>query len=247
MTREGRISTPGGSSRIRRDISVATGVLVAALLAAGCGSGEKGDSAQVPPALATIETTAEDAFDMALAGDSAAIQQKVTDLTSAWDQYRARATADGVSDSAVSSLDGSIQAFVALAAGAPAAVELARAANAVSEMLPQFYDLYQPAVPSQVLSLDYLGREMELDAIEGDFDRAIADLQRIDEAWQGFRDQVVAAGGANEAAAFDQSITAEGTAIESRDGVSLEAAAVQQLDLVDAIEQIFAASADPSD
>jgi len=235
-------TSPHMSSWSRSLLITVAGIVVA--LAVGCSENEPN---QVPLDLSDIESKAEDAFDLALTGDVAAVRTHAVELSTRWDAYRAQATSDGVPSSAMSALDTAITQLTSVASGSPSVQELAQAANAVSEPMPAFYDIYDPAVPSQVLALDYLGREVRLDAMAGDFARADMDVNEIDSLWQGLRAQVAAAGGGSEASSFDASIATERSAIESSDAQELDNAAIDQLELVDRVETVFANSGDQPD
>jgi hypothetical protein len=233
-----------GLPRLSQSLMLAVAVTLAAN--AGCSSEEE-PAAQIPAGLESLESTAEDAFDLALAGDVAAVRQRAEDLSIGWASYRGQATSDGVSASAISALDGAITAVKDIAAGTPSNTDLARAVNAVSQPMPTFYEVYDPVIPSVVLALDYLGREVMLDALVLDFTRAAADVDQIDATWSALRAEVVSVGGSTEVTAFDDSISSERTAVGSSDGPGLEAAAVAQLELVDGVEKVFADAGDEAD
>ncbi|MEZ4224737.1 MAG: hypothetical protein R3B13_27545 [Polyangiaceae bacterium] len=222
---------------------IASGIVFA--LAVSCSADEPPD--QVPAGLAAIESTAEDAFDLALAGDVTTVRMRADELSAKWNSYRSKAESDGVPSSAISSLDATISQLTSVASGSPSPQELARAANAVSEPMPTFYEVYHPVVPSQVLALDYEGREVRLDALESDFARAGTDVDKIDSLWQGLRARVVSAGGSAEATSFEASIASERSAIDGSDGVALDTAAVDQLEIVDKVETVFAQAGDAPD
>lgn len=218
-------------------------VCLGAVLVVGCAS----EGSTVPRALSELESTAEDAFDLAIGGDVAGVQARAAALAAAWDGYRSRAARDGVPAAAMAALDAAVAGLGAVAATETSGPALARAANAVSEPMPAFFEVYDPPVPSGVLALDYLGREVWLDALGGDFAAAGADVDRVESQWAALRAGVVAAGGEAEAAAYDGSVTAERGAIAGADAAALESAAVDQLELVDGIESVFASVADAPD
>ena len=221
--------------------------VVVSCLVMGCSSEEK-TADPIPADLAMIESATEAAFDKALAGDVPAVQEQARQLSEAWTRYQPQASRDGVPASALQQLDAAVQGFVTAAANrSVSAIDAARAANAISAPLDEIYAVYKPPIPTQLLKLDYLGREVVLDAKQGDFRRASGDVDRLDSTWQSLRANVVSSGGGGTAGQMDASIAAQRTAIAGNNATNLEAAARQELEVVDSIEQIFAKSADTAD
>ena len=117
----------------------------------------------------------------------------------------------------VQAVDGAIAALIAIVpTGSPA--QLARSANAISAPMDELFALYDPAIPTAVLALDYLGREILLDGMDGDFARASSDLSSVSLAWRGLDAAVRARGGAPEAADFDDAIAAMTADARAGDG-----------------------------
>ncbi len=219
-------------------------LLLPLLLACGTDPAPTGDdgSRQIPADLETVESAAEDAYDKALLDDAAAVAADATTMASAWDAFRQQALDDGASQEIVDAMDAAIASLSAdPATSGPA---LAREANAVSAPMDALYALYEPVVPAAVLRLDYLGREVALDGLDGDLERATADVGRVEAVWNDLRDAVVEAGGDAEAADFDASIAAERAAIASGHGAEVTIEANVQLELVDVLEDVLAAAAD---
>jgi len=198
-----------------------------------------------PRALVLLESRAEDAFDLALAEDVEGVLGLAEQLSGTWDGYRDRARSDGVEAEAVSALDAAIDHLVQDLEGAPSTLELARSVNAVSAPMASFYSAYQPEVPAEVLTLDYVGRELRLDAMAHDYARARTDVEAMTASWRTLRPRVVRAGGVTEAAAFDRSIDAEQRAIASERGPVLDEEARAQLELVDDLERVFGDTDEP--
>lgn len=208
---------------------------------AGCG-GEGGESNDpIPKDLAALETAAETAFDQALLANATAVQEQARLISEALTRYQQQASKDGVPASALQRLTAAVQGLVAAAANhALSAIDLARTANAVSAPMEEIYTVYNPPAPPRLLTLDYLGREVILDAKDANFVRALADVNSLDTNWQSLRAKVAStAGGASAAAQFDAAITALRAALAASNAATLEAAARQVLDIVDTIEALF--------
>jgi hypothetical protein len=112
--------------------------------------------------------------------------------------------------------------------------------------MSELYALYFPAVPVAVLDLDYLGREVLLDALASDIAGAARHMDQIESSWNVLKPRVVQAGGTAESSDFDATITSARAAIAVSSPTDLEASARTELDVVDAIEAVFA-SADAPD
>ena len=221
-------------------------VLVLALLslaASGCGGdgeGAEAAAATLPAALQGVESKAEDAFDHALAADFEAVRADAAAVAQGWNAYRAQAEADGAAAADLAAMDVAVSAFQSAAADATDAVVLARAANAVSAPMDELFALYDPPTPPVVLALDYLGREVVLDARQADFAGAGVHIDALAAGFAGIRAALVAGGGAQQAADYDASVAALGAAVTAADGTRLEAEARAGLELVDAMEGVCA-------
>lgn len=221
-------------------------LFVAGILSAlsfACSSDPKEEG--VPEELDTVEGTAEDAYDQALAGHPDLVAKDAQTLDTTWKAFRPTAIEDGVSEADAVALDQAIAGLLAATAAGTVGPELARAANAVSEPMSDLYTPFEPAVPAPVLRLDYLGRELELDGLESDLAGAQGHVDALDATWKALRASVVSAGGTKQAADYDASVTSERDAITASDAAALSAAAHTQLDLVDAIEQVYATADAP--
>jgi hypothetical protein len=194
---------------------------------------------QVPDDLLHIEEVAEDAYDQALVAAYAKVSSDADEIAASWQAYRARAEADGA---AAADLDAMDQAVDQLGPAAAAAVDpptVGRAANAVSAGMDELFALYDPQVPADVLALDYLGREVVLDAMQQDFGRAGTDTDAIDARWADVKQQVLDAGGSMQASDYEASIATVRSAIAATDEAQVIADANAELELVDALERVF--------
>jgi hypothetical protein len=196
-------------------------------------------SGAIPIALANIEGTAEDAYDMALANKPSAVAADAAELDADWKSYRSQAEADGATAATLSAVDDAIAALGAHS-GADTPESLARLANAVSAPMPILYALYKPAVPTELLELDYRGRELELDGKAANLDTATTDLAKLRATWTSLKPAVLSAGGTTQAADYGATIEAMDSDIAAANGTKLAMDAVVGLELVDAMESLFA-------
>jgi hypothetical protein len=116
-------------------------------------------------------------------------------------------------------------------------VQVALAANAVSQIMPGLYARFADPVPPAVLALDYLDREAQLRSLAGQ--RNVGSLvAKLASTWAGLRPKVVAKGGGKDAAAFDKHVAAM-KRLATNGGKQLRAEAVNGLNLVDELETVF--------
>ncbi len=194
----------------------------------------------IPAALSAVEGAAEDGYDKGLAGDFAAAMAAATTVHDQWTTYRPQATRDGAQAAWLNGMDGAVAGFKTAASAGTDKVAVARAANAISAWMDKFYGLYSNPVPAEVIRLDYLGREVVLDAMSNDFVAATQHDTQIATAWRQVRPKVVAAGGTQEATDTDAVKVALGTASQAKDGPTTIAKANVLLELVDSLERVFA-------
>ena len=180
------------------------------------------ETARVPPSIEAIGHHGENAYDMVKAGDWAAARASTDSLHLVVDSIPGSATIT------VRELDLAI-------ANRDRAAAL-RASNRLTELGALLSEPYHPAVPVGVMLLDHQGRELEIGAAAGDdgsLRRTAATLRRT---WATVRPQVVARGGANEAARFDTLVSRVESATTPAQYASL---ATPVLDAVDSLELVF--------
>ncbi len=105
--------------------------------------------------------------------------------------------------------------------------------------MPDLFALYSPTTPTDVLALDYLGREVVLDAMDANSAAAVADVQTIALTWKALRPAVENAGGDQEAADFAASVTRLQDLASGSDMAALIEQANVNLELVDVLEGVF--------
>lgn len=204
----------------------------------GCGGGQTSPGT-VPAPLADIEGTAEDAYDKALVSDFAAVAAGAASIDGAWRSFRAEAGSAGAAAEVVSQMDEAVSGLVSASATPTDAAVLARAANAISAPMDELFALYETAVPPAVLALDYLGREVVLDARQGTLADATRHIDAIEDTYGTVRPGLLAGGGERPAAEYEASIDAMRADVSTEDAAALETDANVGLELVDAMEGVF--------
>jgi hypothetical protein len=220
-------------------------LLIAALAVSACGQGTQADGevAQdaaarrgIPQAVLDFEALAEDTYDKALSGDAGGVKAAAASMQSRWKKLRKTVLRAGLKDASARSLDKSVARLASLSASPAGNLQLARAANAVTDAMDDIFALYHPKAPPELMTLDFLGRELELDARTPDLHAGATHRQELQSEWAGVRPKVIKAGGEKEATGVDDALAAAGRAIAQGDEAELEKQAQAELELVDAIE-----------
>lgn len=193
----------------------------------------------VPAVLTEVESSAEDIVDLAVAGDRRSLVAEAERLRAETGGRRLAALAgSGIRPATVARLRQQARRLAGVARTG-SFVDVALAANAVSQLMPAAYGRFQDPVPAAILTLDYLDREARFRAVaaqEKQVARAVTGLER---AWAGVRPKVVEAGGKSEAAAYDRHV-ATMKRLPPGAAEQVRAEAVRGLELVDRLEQVFA-------
>jgi hypothetical protein len=116
------------------------------------------------------------------------------------------------------------------------ALDVSLAANDLSRMMPSLYAHYTDPVPTAVLKLDYLEREIQLQSQAAQPAREQAALVSLRATWAKVRPWLVQAGGAKVATAYDAHVRALGRAGQP---AALQQEAVNGLGIVDQMEGVF--------
>lgn len=200
-----------------------------------------GPAGHPPRSLDRLESRAEDAYDAALAGHTRRFDREIARARKAWAAYRPRAVKDGASDDVVAAVDTALSALAHVTPTKGRRVTAARAANAVSAQMAPLFALYHPRVPAPVMTLDYLGRELALDARMRDLKGAGAHLSRLQTAWTALRPKVTGRGakGRRAALAYDRDLRLMAKALTAGHAPALRTAAERSLEDVDRIERAF--------
>ncbi len=222
--------------RTPRPIPSPRPLAAAALVALLAGVPAVAHAAAIPRRLDRIESLAEDAYDAALAGKQAAVRNKAEALARLWAAYRPHALAPAPVLEATAD---AVARLTHAATQGASRLALARAANAVSAHIADLYAPYHPAIPAPVETLDYLGREVALDAMAHDLAGASAHLKTLRATWAPLRVRVVARHGKGTAKAFDRALEAMSAALTAKDPGRLLRAANHTLEVVDRVERVF--------
>lgn len=195
----------------------------------------------IPRALNTLESSAEDTYDLALSGAFAKVTRNADSIRATWARYRSQATRDGIPKNIVAAMDSSVVNLVREASQAKQGenLKLARVANAVSADMDQFYSAYHPNTPPGIMKLDFLGRELVLDGMAREFSLAKSHLADVSRTWTPLRQLINLAGGTKEAKVYDQELQALQLDLAKQDGPAVVKDANVSLEDLDAMEKLY--------
>ena len=183
---------------------------------------------QVPAALNDAGELGENIYDAAKMGDWKTADAKLRKLVQA-----ARAIpSDG---NASANLEGSLEKLEKSIPAKEKATTLIEA-NRITLEVANLTAKFDPAVPVEVVKLDYYGRELEIWAIAKNTPKLQEIARSIRQNWILVKPKIEAKGGANVAAAFDRLVVRIESAKAPNDYADL---AAPILDEVDNLEKVF--------
>jgi hypothetical protein len=188
----------------------------------------------VPGKLAATESGAEDIIASALSGDRGAVVAGASSLGKA----AASLSRSGLSGAEAAELRRRATRLQRLAAGA-SFVDVELAANSVSKLMPSLYARFETRLQAGILELDYLDREAEFRSLKRQPGAVAAAVEDLSGTWSRLRPGVVAAGGREEASAY-QAHVATMERLSPAATRKLEAEAERGLELVDQLERVVA-------
>jgi hypothetical protein len=239
---------------MRKPFVIFWSILLLALLALSCGGSsdegseepeeaeeaeeaEEGSAGGVPQPVLSIEGDAEDAIDMVFAGKWDRVAADAESISTDWTEFAASSEGSGVTDEQRREMD---EATADLSAAAQAEDELAarQAANDVSKVIVDVFDLFDFKIPSDVGRLDWLERQVIIDADRDDWEAIAVDIDQTRETFDRVKPDVVAEGGEEEARDFEASIVKQGELAAAHDRAIVDEANIA-LELVDALESVY--------
>jgi len=192
----------------------------------------------VPSSLGDTESAAEDIVDHVFAHDRGSTVATATTLRKLAHGPAAAALAGaGVPTATIAELGRRADHVERLSHSAPF-IDVALAANAVSQLMASLYSHFQDPVPAGILTLDYLDREAQFRSIAREPDSVAAAVAALERTWKPLRPAVVRAGGTSEAAAYAGHVAAMKRLVSAKP-TKLQAEAVRGLELVDDMENVF--------
>lgn len=183
----------------------------------------------VPASVDAVGHHSENAYDMAKTGAWTAARASVDSLSTAVNALPAAGDPTEKVREALQRLDQAVARQDQRAS--------AVAANQLTALGAQLVSAYNPRVPSDVVLLDYYGRELEIWAGAGDLSQLQLTRDALQRTWANVRPLVEQRGGNAESSRFQQLVQKIQTA---RTVAEFGALATPILDEVDSLEAVFA-------
>ena len=191
----------------------------------------------VPEPLNTLEAQAEDIIDSVPGGDWRKVTADVAAIDKAWQAYQSQAKNDHIPQPFQDALTAALDHLQKTSA-AKDAPGTHQAANDVSAAVVDLFTVYHPALPTDLGWLDVLERQVVLD-VRGDDGAAADSLAKINAVWVRLKSVILAHNGSDVATRFENSLMAQQQALSSKQAAALTAEAMNGLELVDALEELF--------
>jgi len=183
--------------------SIVLGVAMVMLLPVLLGDCTKERNSGPPMPLVDLHEKAKVAFDESSQGDRGAVSSTLNEISSIWTSFRPAAVDAGASARDIEDVDRSIEESVAALSDSVIAEELGRAANNINGSLIDLFPLYGQRIPTELLALQFLGREALLDLRQFDFGGVTVDIDTMATVWTSGRDALHDLGKAAEADRID--------------------------------------------
>lgn len=234
--------------------------LLLALLIGGCGGSTGGNNGNnnpppdlapagkpaAPTTLRSVESNAEGISDAAKVADWTKAQGILTEAQSTWAMLKDPVKAAGGTAASLQVIDdlfGKLTTDVAQRSQRAAETD----ANGISLAIPDLFDLFTYAVPSDVLRGDGVFRQLQIEGEYSDWAKAATDMDAVQQTWTKFRPATVTTapnrgdipGSATVVTDLDNTIKNCRAALANRDATATQKAAQDGLDFVDVVEQVF--------
>ena len=191
----------------------------------------------VPQTVLDIEGDAEDAIDQVFGGRWDRVGTGAGSLEENWNDFLASPEASGVTAEQKSAMDKAI-ADLSAAAQSQDALAARQAANDVSKVIVDIFDLFEHQVPSDIGRLDWQERQVLIDVDRGDWAAVAAGLALMRQTFNRAKPGVIAAGGEREVADFEASLNQQDQLAAAQDSAIVDEGNVA-LELVDDLERVY--------
>jgi hypothetical protein len=154
-----------------------------------------------------------------------------------WAEFVDSSEAGGVTDGQREAMDKAI-ADLGRAAYSEDGIGARQAANDVSKVIVDVFDLFEHMVPTDVGRLDWMERQVIIDADRDDWTAVQSDLTQTRYTFSRIKSDVSASGGEKEAADFEASLAKQARLASAEDTAIVDEANLA-LELVDALERVY--------
>lgn len=191
----------------------------------------------VPSALDQLESGAEDIIDLINNKDWARAQSTVDAMEQSLADLQPSFQAANVPQSLVNEIRTRLT-MLETQVKAQNAYEAKVQANAITRVIPDIFDHYRVAVPTDLGRLDYLGRELLLNVEKGDWTAARNTAAEVQRVWSRLKPMLNATA-QKSAADFESTVNALSSDARNMDRTATTRDANALLDKVDVLEQAY--------
>ncbi len=200
----------------------------------------------VPTNLRSFESNAEGVSDACKVSDFAKAQAILDQAKSNWSTIKPLALAAGTPQTVIDKVEATLPIITTDVSGSKKR-ECETDANVLTLIIPDVFDHFTYAVPSDALRGDGVFRQLQIDSEYSDFTTADADLAAANAVWMRLRPGTVTQapkradipGSSTVVADTDATLVQCKTAITNKDVATLITASQAGLDEIDTIETIF--------
>lgn len=207
-----------------------------------------GDAAArpAPTDLSSFESNAEGIGVAAMAKDFTKAKAILDSANGTWATLRAVLVKDGAKGDALARVDDAL-AKLKVDLAAPLAKDAEYHANQISLIVPDFFDLYTFAVPSEALRLDAWFRELQIDGEYADLTKGASSLAAAKASWAKLKPTTAPKaaprsdlpGATTVVADLDKVLADLDAAFAAKTAPTVVTLAQTGLDLVDVVEAVF--------
>lgn len=191
-----------------------------------------------PPAqLNSIESNAEDIMDDITGDDWAAAQNRVSTIKSDYANLKPIMESSKISTKTIDGLNAAIN-NLETAVSAKKSYDSRVQANQISKYVPDISDSYATTIPTDIGRLDYLGRELALNAENSDWSSASSNYETTNKLWKNVSSKL-SSNYKNDIDIFQNNMISLKDAIDKKDTVLTTTQANAFLENVDVLEVDF--------
>lgn len=184
-----------------------------------------------------IETNAEDIIDDITKKDWVKAEAKVKILKNSIDELKPILRAKLVASILINNVVNAIATLEKEVANKNV-YEAKVQANFITGNVSDLLDYFKPAMPTDLVRLDFLGRELTFNAEKNDWRYANANLERADEIWENLKTKL-SSEFSKDITEFNQILDSLEQSIQKKDSAQTIKNANDMLDKVDALEEDF--------
>ena len=200
-------------------------------------TGLHGEKALPPGQLDELASAAEDIMVYAVNGDWAKAQQMVATIKMDLSSLESIFQSAGVSSSLVDAIKKPL-ASLEQQVSAKNELDIKEQANQITKVIPDIYDYFKVTMPTDLGRLDYLGREVALNAQKGNWTVAGNSMSEIENVWARLKPNLNNTA-LRSAANFEAGVNALAIDVGNQDANAVATNSVALLYKVDVLEKAY--------